>query len=240
MSKVFGWQHLTYLAVVVVVAVVGLVLAKIFIKDSKKQMIFIKILAGLTLVCNLGCRIAVIFHTGGVKYAFPYTICAMTSFVLPLAVLFGKGNSNLYQALWYLGIVGGIGTLVYPDFLSQNESFFYPATFLSMLHHTFVTILCFAMVMFKWFRPNLKKCYYFPMIFAGYITLGTFAQHVLGIDGSMLITKPILKGTPINCWFILVIGTACVALVALVYELIKKRSQAKNSIQNTNPNNTLK
>lgn len=223
MSKVFGWQHLVYLAIVIVITIVGLILAKKYIKDKKWQMIFIKILAGLTLACNLGCRIAVIFHTGGVKYGFPYTICALTSFALPLAVLFGKENSNLYQGLWYLGMVGGLGTVIYPDFLGQNDSFFYPATFLSLLHHTFIMILCFAMVMFNWFRPSLKKCYYFPMIFSGYITIGAFVQHVLEIDGSMLITKPLLKGTPINCWFILVVGTVCVALVALVYELVTKK-----------------
>ncbi len=230
MPKVFGWQHLTYLAIFFVLAILSLVLAKIYLKGRKGQTIFIKVLAGLTFVSNLICRIAVAVKDSNVAHGYPYTICSLTSFTLPLAVLFGKEDSNLYQGLWYLGLVGGLGSILYPDFIGQNQSIFFLATFTSLLHHSFVFVLCIAMLMFGWFRPNIKKFYYFPMIFSGYITAGAFAQHVLKIDGSMLITKPVLKGTPINCWFILCVGTICIVLVALVYELIKKKILSRKKV----------
>lgn len=231
MPKVFGWQHLTYLAIFFVLATLSLVLAKIFLKGKRGQTIFIKVLAGLTFASNLVCRIAVAVRGSNIRHFYPYTICSLTSFALPLAVLCGKEDLDVYQALWYLGFVGGLGTLVYPDFIGQNQSFFYLATITGLLHHSFIFMLSIAMLMFGWFRPNIKKCYYFPMVFCGYITAGAFAQHVLEIDGSMLITEPILNGTPIDCWFILCVGSAGIALIALVYELVKKYILKKRPVE---------
>ena len=227
MPKVFGWQHLTFLAIFLVLGTVSLILAKVFLKERKGQVIFIKVLAGITLISVILNRIFVAIHHSNIASLFPYTICSLTSFALSLVTIFGKENNNAYQALWYIGFVGGLSTLLYPDFIEQNISIFYPATITGLLHHGFCFLLTIALLLFNWFRPNLKKCYYFPMIFSGYITIGTFAQHVLKINGSMLITKPILNGTPINCWFILTVGTALVVLASLVYSLIKKSIETK-------------
>ncbi len=231
MPKVFGWEHITYLIIFLVIAIASLVLAKIFLKERKWQVLYIKVVAGLALLSNILCRIFVAIKDSNISHAFPYTICSLTSLLLPLAVLLGKENSNLYQGLWYLGLVGGLGTMLYPDFIGQNASVFYSCTITGLLHHSFDFLLCLAMWVFGWFRPNLKKCYFFPMIFCGYITVGAFAQHVLEINGSMLITKSVLEGTPINCWFILFVGTILIALFSLVYELIKKKCEKKQVVE---------
>ena len=62
----------------------------------------------------------------------------------------------------------------------------------------------------------------FPYDFFRIYTIGAFAETVLKIGGSMLITKPVLNGTPINCWFILTVGTLLVVLTSVVYYLLRK------------------
>lgn len=229
MPKVFGWQHLTFLAIFLGLGVLSLILAKVFLKERKGQVIFIKILAGITLLSVILNRIFVAIRHGSATSLFPYTICSLTSFAFSLSVIFGKENEKVYQCFWYLGFAGGLATLLYPDFIGQNASIFYGATITGLIHHGLCFLLAIAMLLFNWFRPNFKTCYYFPMIFAWYITIGAFAETVLKIGGSMLITKPVLSGTPINCWFILVVGSVCIALVSLAYDLIKKKLSQKST-----------
>ncbi len=231
MPEVFGRQHLTFIAIYVVLGVASLILAKLFLKERKGQTIFIKVLAGLTLFFNIGCRISVGYYFGR-KYVFPSTICSLTSILLPLIVLFGKENLQVYHGLWYIALVGGLASTIYADYVSQNPSIFYLPTITGLLHHAFILLLVVAMVLFNWFKPDLKKWYYFPMIFTGYITIGTFALHVLGIENAMSITVSIISGTPLNCWFILGVGTALEVFVNLIYTLIVKYIQKKKATTN--------
>lgn len=231
MPKVFGRQHLTFIAIYVVLGVASLILAKLFLKERKGQTIFIKVLAGLTLIFNIGCRLSVGYYFGW-KYVFPSTICSLTSILLPIIVLFGKENLKVYHGLWYIALVGGLASTIYADYVSQNPSIFYLPTITGLLHHAFIILLVVAMVLFDWFRPDLKKWYYFPMIFAGYITIGTFALHVLEIENAMSITVPIISGTPLNCWFILGVGTVLEIFVNIIYTLIVKYVQKKKATTN--------
>ncbi len=231
MPKVFGWQHLTFIAIYIVIGVTSLVLGKLFLKEKKGQAIFIKVLAGLTLFFNIGCRISVGYYFGW-KYVFPSTICSLTSILLPIIVLFGKENLKVYHGLWYIALVGGLASTIYADYVSQNPSIFFLPTITGLLHHAFILLMVIAMILFDWFRPSLKKRYYFPMIFTGYIAVGTFALHVLDIKDAMSIATPIISGTPINCWFILGVGTALEVTVTLIYELILKYIQKKKATTN--------
>ncbi len=231
MPKIFGWQHLTFIAVYIIIGVTSLVLGKLFLKEKKGQTIFIKVLAGLTLISIIINRISLGYYYGW-KYTFPSTICSLTSITFSLIVLFGKENLKIYHGFWYIALVGGLASTIYADYISQNPSIFFLPTITGLLHHAFILLMVIAMVLFNWFRPSLKKRYYFPMIFTGYIAVGTFALHVLDIKDAMSIATPIVSGTPINCWFILGVGTALEVLVTLIYELILKYIQKKKATVN--------
>lgn len=231
MPKVFGWEHLTFMGIYLLVGVALLIVAKKYLKEEKGQTIFIKSLAGATLICNILTRIGVGMTYGWVT-VFPSTVCSLTNFLLPIVVIFGKRNLNVYHALWYIGLVGGLGSTLYPDYISQNASVFFLPTICSLLHHAFIVLLCISMIMFNWFRPSLKKWYYFPMVFCGYITIGAFALHVLKIDNAMSITAPLIEGTPINCWFILGVGTALEVIVVALYEAIHHYYMKRKALTN--------
>ncbi len=230
MPKVFGWEHLTFMSIYLLFGVALLIIAKKYIKEEKGQIIFIKSLAVATLICNILTRIGVGMTYGWVTF-FPSTVCSLTSFSLPLVVIFGKKNLNVYHGLWYIAIVGGIGSTLYPDYIGQNASIFFLPTICSLLHHAFIVLLSISMIMFNWFRPSIRKWYYFPLVFSCYITVGTFALHVLKIENAMSITVPLIEGTPINCWFILGVGTALEVSAVGLYEIVhhyyvkRKRTQ---------------
>ena len=72
-------------------------------------------------------RLSQVFRYENVRWhlIIPDSYCGMTSLVLALAVLFGKKDNNVYHFVWLLGLFGGISTVIYATFVSQNSSFFY-------------------------------------------------------------------------------------------------------------------
>ena len=87
------------------------------------------------------------------------------------------------------------------------------------------------MIMFGWFKPELRKSYYFPLVYSLYITFGAFEIHVLGLLDAMSIKFALIDNSPLTCWFILPVGAILVYLTAFIYELlvkiIKKKKRAK-------------
>lgn len=229
MPKIFGWEHITYLIIFVLVAILTIILAKKYLKTEKQQTILIKVIAVMLFMSVIACRIGIAIHNGW-KYFLPNTLCSLTSLLFSVIVIFGKPNMKIYHCLWYMALVGGIITLIYPDFIGQNESFFYLDTFTSFLHHSFCILLCVAMLYFNWFKPEIKKSYYFPMVFCLYIVWGLFDIKILKVHDSMSINYPLLSGTCLNCWFILTIGTILVVVFNLIIELIRsiKKKRLKN------------
>jgi len=187
-----------------------------------------KIIAGILLVSILANRISIAILYSKPILIFPVSLCGLTSLIFSLLVLFGKPNMNAYQCFWFMAIGGGIITLIYPDFLASASSIFEVNIFTGLVHHYLCILLALQMVMFGWFRPNLRKIYYFPMMFCVYIVVGAFELHVLCEDEIVMnLTQPLLSGTILNVWFIWVMGSVVVTLIALVYELIAKKKKRK-------------
>ncbi len=231
--QVFGKEHLIFLAVFLTVAIVATVLAKLYLKSEKSQWIYMRIMAALVLLFNILNRVGVGLDGGGFLFALPNTYCSLTSFILPIVVLFGKKNLYCYNCLWYMALVGGLATIIYPDFIVQAETIWHLNTIFSLLHHGTIFFLVITMGMFKVFRPSIKRSWVFPLGFCLYIVVGTFEIHFLKLEEAMCIVQPLLSGTPLNCWFILAVGTALVYIASILYEytpkLIKKIKEKKET-----------
>ena len=232
MPEIFGWQHLIILGVFLVVFLVTTLLSKKLLRTGKQQTILIKIIAGLLLASVIANRISVAIKSNNLVYATPYTYCSMSSLVISLLVLLGKPDMKAFQCFWYMAFVGGIVTMIYPDFIGQNASVLFPATITGILHHAFDIILCVIMLQFKWFTPSLKTCYYFPMMFCSYIVIGLFAIKILNFGNAMCINGPLLSGTPLYWWFIWIVGSALVAVFSLICEVLKKIYNTKLANKN--------
>lgn len=223
--EIFGWQHFVYLAVFVVLATVGLVLAKKFIKTERAQHIFIKLMGLALFLSILASRLSITFCSANPKWhhMLPNQFCGMSSLVLSLAVMFGKKNNNVYHFVWFLALLGGVLTMAYPDFLPQNPSFFYPPTITGMLHHSLAIVMVVVLLIFNQIEISYKKWYCTLFGFTSYFAFGAFLIGALGYGDAFHIKTPILGGTPLNAWVMAPIYIVIYGTIVLIVELVRKK-----------------
>ncbi len=226
--KVFGIEHVLYFIITALVSGIGLLLARIYAKTKKSKTIILKIIAVLLFLSVMTNRISQVFRYSTVRWycIIPDSFCAMTSLVLSLTVLFGKRNNGAYHFLWLLGLFGGISTVIYPTFVSQDTSFFYIPTITGLLHHSFSATLVVALLMFKQIDITYKKWYCTLFGFTCYLTLGAFLMQTFNLSDAFHIAEPLLPGTPLTAWVMAPMYAVAYAIILLLIELFKKKKQA--------------
>lgn len=233
--EIFGWQHLTYLAVFIILAITSYILILKFVKDEKILNIIIKCVAGALLLAVCWNRICVALKNNDPIYLIPDSICGTSSFILSISVLVSKRNAGVLHYISYAAFIGGLATIIYPDFIGQDISFFYPATISGLLHHTLMVYLVVLMLLTKWFVPTLKKWAWLPLGLCCVMTYGLFLMSALGFSGAMNITKPLLEGTIFSWWFtgILLIALSTLIMCAFDYfNIWRKNKKLKPSNEN--------
>ena len=237
--KIFGWQHFVYLAVVFALSIPALVCAKLFAKSEKSQKIIIKSVGLALFLSILASRLAITFCSSSPKwhYMLPNQYCGMSSLVLSLAVLFGKKNNNVLHFVWFIALLGGILTLVYPDFLPQDPSLFYPPTITGLLHHTISIIMVVILLMFNQIHITYKKWYCTIFGFTCYLTFGIFLISALNYSDAFHIFTPILGGTSLTVWVMAPIYLVLYTSIVLTIELIRKHRNKKAQIAQDNTTN---
>ena len=220
--QIFGWEHITYLAIFIVLAVVSLVLIKIYAKTEKSKNIIIKVVASILLITIIWNRISIAVADNQWHKIIPSSFCGMSSLVLSLACLIGKKNNNVLHYVVHVALVGDILTIFYPDFIGQGPSFLYSNTISGLLHHSIGLYLCILLYMTGYFTANYKKWPNMIIGFMAYITIGAFEMSVFGYNSVFYINDPILSGTPLNIWVIAPIFAVGYVLFFVIYEYIKK------------------
>ena len=200
--QVFGIEHIIYMVVSAVVGAAGLLLMKKFAKTQKMQKIALKTIAFMLLVAILANRLSQVFRYGQVRWycIIPDSFCGMTSLVLALAVLFGKRDNAVLHFVWLLGLFGGISTVVYPTFVSQDLSFFYIPTLSGLLHHSLSAIMVIALLLLGQIHITYKKWYCVVLGFTCYLTTGAFLISVFDMSDAFHIVEPLLSDTPLTAW----------------------------------------
>lgn len=232
--QVFGKEHILYIVITSIIFSLGLILMKKFVKSQKVQTIIIKSIAGLLLVFIVMNRLSQVFRYEQTRWylIIPDSFCGMTSLVLSLAVLIGKKDNLVLHFAWLVGLFGGISTVIYPTFVSQNASFFYIPTISGLLHHSFCASLVVALLMFKHVTITYKKWYCVILGFTCYLTIGAFQMSVFNLSDAFHIVEPLLSGTSLTAWVIAPIYLASHGLIFLSFELIRRRIKNKKLQQN--------
>lgn len=200
--KIFGYQHLIYDGIAIILMIASIYLIRKFIKKEKYITLFIKCTGFLLLVCILWNRIGIARNNQDVRYLIPNSYCGMSSLVLSLAILLGKKDNIVLHFVMYLAIVGGTLTMIYPDFIGQNQSFFFSMTISGLLHHTLMVYLFYLTIVTGYFQPTFKKWYALVIGGAAYLAIGYFLIYVVGLPDAMEIVRPLLSGT-IFYWYTL-------------------------------------
>ena len=99
--ELFGWEHLTFLAIFIVLAIVSLILIKKYAQTTKMQDIIVRCVAGLLFIFIVWNRISIAISHENAIYLIPDSFCGMSSLVLSLAVLCGRRNNNVLHFIFY-------------------------------------------------------------------------------------------------------------------------------------------
>ncbi len=202
MPEVFGWEHFLYLGVVLALMIPGLILIRRFLKEEKQVDRLLKIIGFVLLAAITWNRISVAAYRDGFDSILPGTFCGSSSLALALAAIFLRRNHAAFHCIAYTGLLGGLLTLIYPDYIGQASSIFFPMTISGLVHHTIMAFLVTVMLMTGFLKPELRKWYILPLGLCVYMTYGLFLITVLGYGDAMYIHEPILEGTPLN-WIVL-------------------------------------
>ena len=236
--KIFGWEQWLYSAVVIVLTIIGIFLSKKYIKTEKSKIKLLKILALVLLITILTNRISICLKHDPVSFTYliPDSFCGMSSLVLALAVLLGKKDNPVLHFVWFISLLGGLITFVYPDFIGQNPSIFYIPTISGLLHHSLSIVLNIFIFMYGYIKVTYKKWYCTLFGFTCYLTVGAFLVNVFGYNDAFHMKDPLLSGTPLTAWFLAPIYAVLYGIVLYAFYIIDKK---KSNIQNKNTNNKI-
>ena len=228
--QLWGKEHLIYIAVSIAVAFAVCFFAKRYAKSEKAQNAVIKISAGLLFAIILTNRIALVFEHDVIQWnkLIPDSFCSASSYVLSLALLFGKKNNNVLHFIWLVALAGGSIATFYPDFIGQHPSFLYPPTILGLLHHTWSAIVVVLVFLFGWLELTYKKWYCTLFGFAAYLSLGAFLMCVLDYGNPFYMKEPAISGTPFTVWIVAPIYIAVYSVILLTVELVRRRAKKKS------------
>lgn len=202
MPEVYGIEHLLYLGFVGVIYFIGFWWIKKYVHTEEEVKKVVRLLGFLLLLSILWNRISIAFLRDGWNSLLPGTFCGASSLALSISALTLKKDHPVFHSVAYVGLLGGLLTIFYPDFIGQASSFFYPMTVSGLWHHTVMVFLAIVMIWKGYFIPTFKKWSYLILGLCVYMTFGVFLITVLGYNDAMYIYHPILSGTPLN-WIVL-------------------------------------
>lgn len=232
MAKPFGLGHILYVVFFIIATTIFLYyLIKKF--NDKQKLFTIKITALMLLILAFSSRLAMVLTLDPNKvqpiYFLPNSFCSLTGFTFALAVLLGKKDNISLHCVAYLGILGGILTICYPDFLPQESTILGIKNITSLLYHSFMIILFLVIIVTGFFKPTIRKWYSLALGFCAYIAFALFLLQVCEMPSAMYITKPILSGTHLY-WYVLaplagLIYFSALGIMYLVRYLIDRKKQ---------------
>ncbi len=227
--QVFGPEHLIYIAVSILTAFAVFILTSKFARTEKARNAVVKASAVILFLTIFTNRLALVFEYGEPNWQKLITdsFCSTSSYVLSLAILFGRKNNNVLHFIWLVALAGGTITTFYPSFIGQNPSFMYPPTILGMMHHTWSAIVVVLMFMNGYLTLTYKKWYCTLFGFTSYLAYGAFLMCVLKYDNPFYMTGPAIDGTVFTAWVMAPIYLGAYALIMLAVELFRHRKSTK-------------
>lgn len=223
MPKIYGLEHILYVAISAALMTISIILIKRFVKNDKDLRLVIRIIGLFLLAAIIWNRISICLVARSFKSLLPNTFCGSSSLFLALSAIFLPRNHKVFHCVAYVGFVGALLTLIYPDFIGQADSIFYSKTISGLVHHTIMFFLVLVMFITKYIEPDIKQI---PIMMIGlsfYITYGVFLITILDYSDSMQIYHPILEGTPFN-WLGLGVIFIAVYIIFLIGWKYKKRN----------------
>lgn len=218
--KVFGVEHLIYMLVLIVIMALSIFLIKKFVPQNKIVWA-VKITAVIGLIMIIINRVVVSKSRNANFIDFlPDTYCSMMGFILPIVVLLFNPNRKIFQYAMFAGMIGGLLTFIYPDFLVYFDSIFNIHPFTGLLYHTIMLFLFLLCIFTKYFVPSFKNWASLPIGLAFMVVIGEFGNSVLKQSNNMYLNKPLIEGTFLTWWFVGLLFIILYTIILQIYEML--------------------
>lgn len=225
MPRVFGIEHGIFLVIVGIV--IGVI---IMIPKTRMTNKHAKIIALVLLVAIMWNRIAIAFHNNTFATTLPGTFCGASSLALAFGVLILKRNHPFFHSVAYIALLGGLITIIYPDFIGQAESVFHGRTISGLVHHALSVILVLILLKTKYWQPGWHQWHWTPIGLSAYMLYGLLLIYGLNYNNAMLIREPILENTPLTWW---VMGILVMLVHAIFLAIITQSRRWSVSLGHT-------
>ena len=229
MPKIFGIEHILFMLIMIIIGIITLIIAKkkITTDDSKRK--FFMCLGFIGLFFILATRISVCFnlYNKNFWYLIPETFCGTNSLVLSLVLIFGKKNNIFFHILWLFTLLTCGLSFIYPTYIGQNESIFYPSTIFSLFHHAITLFNVIAILVLGYMEVSYKKAWVqlFYLIYA--LCMGHFMIYVLKFNDAFYLKEPLMAG--LKFWVMFPLYLVFASLVFALIELFKYLKKKKIS-----------
>lgn len=209
LSGVFGYEHIIFLVVVLALIITSCILLKKKQLDEKQVNLIMRIGGIIWLVFILANRISVTYtdvvinHREGYTWLnlIPNSFCGMSSLILSIVMIIGKRDNFVLHSIGYIGMIGGLVTMFYPDFL-DSQSFLDIRSITGLLHHTIMFYMMLLAIVLNYMTPSIKKWYYLPLGMCFMTTIGVIEYDAFGFMKAMQIKEPFIKAFPIlSSWY---------------------------------------
>ncbi len=237
LEGLYGVYHLIYLIVSLGITIGALILIKKKVTKKETLRIIFKVTAALLLIAIITNRISTTYYriyvtkTSNTWWGiFPDSICGASSLLLSISVLISsKKNNPIYYFVVYLGFLGAIITVFYPDFLT-DQSFSLLNSWTGLLHHSIMLFLVLLIVTEGYLTPSLKKVYIAAIGYMCFIIYGLFNISIFNIRDSMNIRYPLVSSLKVmTSWYMVgIMFTLFVLIISLIYE--HRHSKHKKTI----------
>lgn len=223
MPHVYGIEHILYLAVFLMVSAVVLVLVKKRVRSDREVDRIVRIGGAVLLLCIVWNRIAIATLRDGWDSLLPGSFCGASSLFLAVAALVLRRDHPAFHCIVYVAWIGALITHLYPDFIGQASTIWYPMTISGLVHHSVALLLATVMIATGFMKPALRRWPAIPCGLSMYMVYGLFLITVLGYDDAMHIYTPILEGTPLTWWVLGAIFLVLQAGFLFVWERLASR-----------------
>lgn len=201
---VYGWQHVVYLIIFLLIAAGTLAIIRLKVKREKTVDIIVKCVGVLQIVMLVVNRVSLIGFYHSPLGVIPNSFCGVTNLLFGIWALIGKRDSLPFHYFVYAGFWGGFINLFYPTYLGQNPSFMYLPTISGLIHHSIAFYLAILLVMTGYVKLCIKKFYAFPVGICFVLVYGIFLLDVFREkipDGAMYLFVPLVPGTFLT-WYV--------------------------------------
>lgn len=217
--EIYGLEHIIYL-VISLILIIGLTIVFKFFIPKEKMFIVMKVLSAISLVLIIINRIVVANSRNKDFVSFlPDTYCSMMGFVLPIVVLIFKPTTKTFQYAIFAGMIGGLLTLFYPDFLVYFDNIFNIHPFTGLLYHTFMFFIFIVAISTGYFKPSFKNWSSLPIGLAFMVVVGAFGNSALNQSNNMYLNAPLISDSILTWWFVGILFLILYTLILQIYEM---------------------